>query len=192
LLKIVVGLGNPGAKYTGTRHNVGFAVLDSLQTKFGNSAPKIGSDSKTSTIEINSTKVILLWPLTYMNLSGRSVQPLVNFYKIDTTKDLLVICDDLSLPLGKLRIKPKGSAGGQKGLADILQRLGDQQIPRLRIGIDPTPANWDTADYVLSKFRAEEQPTINQAVELAVEAIQNWCLHDLQYCMNRYNQASTA
>jgi peptidyl-tRNA hydrolase, PTH1 family len=188
LQKIVVGLGNPGAKYAGTRHNVGFEVVDVLQARFGSSSPKIGQDSQTSSIEIGQVKLLLVWPLTYMNHSGRCVQPLVNFYKIDKVHDLLVICDDLSLPLGKIRIRPKGSAGGQKGLADILQRLGSQEVPRLRIGIDPTPPNWDAADYVLSRFRKEERPTIDQAVQLACEAVEAWCFHDLQFCMNKFNK----
>lgn len=186
--KIVVGLGNPGAKYAGTRHNVGFEVVDLLQSKFGSSPPKIGHDSQTSTIEIGKIKLLLVWPLTYMNNSGRCVQPLVNFYKIDKVHDLLIICDDLSLPLGKIRIRPKGSAGGQKGLADILQRMGSQEVPRLRIGIDSTPPNWDTADYVLSKFRKEERPIIDQAVQLACEAIEAWCHENLQSCMNKFNK----
>jgi peptidyl-tRNA hydrolase, PTH1 family len=188
LQKIVVGLGNPGAKYAGTRHNIGFEVLDLLQNKFGGSQPKIGQDSQTNTVEIGQVKLMLVWPLTYMNNSGRSVQPLVNFYKIDKVQDLLIVCDDLSLPLGKIRIRPQGSAGGQKGLADILKSLGSQEVPRLRIGIDPTPPNWDTADYVLSRFRKEERPIIDQSVQIACEAVEAWCLQDLQFCMNRFNK----
>lgn len=186
--KIVVGLGNPGAKYAGTRHNVGFDVLDSLYAKHGSPSAKIGSDGKTANIDIGSTKLILVWPLTYMNNSGRFVQPIVQFYKINKAEDLLIICDDLSLPLGKLRIRPQGSAGGQKGLADILQRLGDQQVPRLRIGIDPTPAGWETADYVLSKFRSQEREVIDEAVQSACQAVEAWCENDLQYCMNKFNR----
>lgn len=186
--KMVVGLGNPGAKYVGTRHNVGFDVLDLLYSKFGSPSPKITADGKSCSVDVGGTKLLLAWPLTYMNNSGRFVQPIVQFFKLDKTIDLLIICDDLSLPLGKIRIRPQGSAGGQKGLADILQRLGDQQVPRLRIGIDPTPPNWDTADYVLSKFRSEERSTIDLAVLSAADAVVAWCERDLQYCMNKFNK----
>lgn len=186
--KVVVGLGNPGSRYTGTRHNVGFEVLDRLQAKFGGSAPKVGQDAQTSMIEFGQNKLLLVWPLTFMNNSGRCVLTLVNFYKIDRLHDLLIVCDDLSLPLGKLRIRSKGSAGGQKGLADILLRLGSQEIPRLRIGIDATPPAWETADYVLSRFRQEERPIIDLAVHLAGEAVEAWCKNDLQFCMNKFNR----
>lgn len=186
--KIVVGLGNPGAKYAGTRHNIGFDVLDSLYVRHGSPSAKVTSDGKTAQVEIGSTKLILVWPLTYMNNSGRFVQPIVQFYKINKSDELLVVCDDLSLPLGKLRIRPQGSAGGQKGLADILQRFGDQHVPRLRIGIDATPPGWDTADYVLSKFRSQEREVVDEAVQSACQAVEAWCEQGLQYCMNKFNK----
>ena len=187
MYKLVVGLGNPGAKYDGTRHNVGFDVLNYLAKKLGAPAPRSKHEGQLSTVDIGSTKLMLLWPLTFMNLSGRCVKPIVNFYKIDIHSNLLVTCDDLSLPLGKLRIRTKGSAGGQKGLADILQSLGSQEIPRLRIGIDPTPPQWETADYVLSRFRKEEKEMVDIAVATAADAIVDWCDHDIAHSMNRFN-----
>lgn len=186
---MVVGLGNPGPKYVGTRHNVGFNVLDRLFGKYGVGPCREAMNGRLATIEIQQKKLLLVWPQTYMNLSGRCVSAVVQFYKIDIKSDLLVICDDLSLPLGKIRIRSKGSAGGQKGLADILAALACQDVPRLRIGIDPTPPRWDAADYVLSRFRTEEQITIDQSIDRACMAIEAWLGHDLQYCMNQFNQS---
>lgn len=122
-----------------------------------------------------------------MNSSGRCVKAFIDFYKLDPTADLLVICDDLSLPLGKLRMRPKGSAGGQKGLNDILRATGTQEIDRLRIGIDPTPPRWETADYVLSQFRSEEITVVDDAVKNAADATIDWALHGPEYCMNQIN-----
>jgi len=130
----------------------------------------------------------LLWPLTYMNESGRSVAAAARFYKIDPEVDLLVICDDLSLPLGKLRMRARGSSGGQKGLNDILRALGSQSIARLRIGIEPPPANWDVADYVLSRFRKEEQESIKTTVERAADSVELWCRLGIDACMNQINR----
>ncbi|MBX3423817.1 MAG: aminoacyl-tRNA hydrolase [Pirellulaceae bacterium] len=185
--KLVVGLGNPGAKYVGTRHNIGFDVLDALCRKLAAPPPRVNGDGKTSSIALGSDKLLLVWPQTYMNHSGRCVRRFAQFYKTDIHSDLLVICDDLSLPVGKVRVRPQGSAGGQKGLADILQQLGSLQIPRLRIGIGAVPDHWDGADYVLSRFRDDERPVIAHSVERACSAIEAWCQHDLQYCMNHFN-----
>ncbi len=184
---MAVGLGNPGAKYEGTRHNVGFDVLNHMVKKFFAAAPKAKFEGQLTTINVADTTLILVWPLTYMNESGRCVKAVAQFYKIDVQQDLMVICDDLSLPLGKLRMRAKGSAGGQKGLNHILQVCGSQEIPRLRIGIDATPDHWDTADYVLSRFRKEEKAVMDHALVAAAEILQAWCTHDLNYCMNKIN-----
>ncbi len=186
-LKLVAGLGNPGAKYDGTRHNVGFVTLNHLNQRFGGAVPRVKFDGQLTTITVGDTSLILVWPLTFMNESGRCVKAVANFYKINVERDLLVVCDDLSLPLGKLRMRAKGSAGGQKGLRSILQLLGSQQIARLRIGIDPPPPRWDAADYVLGRFREDEKPVVREAVEQASNAISDWCLHEITYCMNRIN-----
>ena len=187
-MKVVVGLGNPGNKYEGTRHNIGFDVLDRLNTLHGCPNPKVSSEGKYCTIEVGQTKLLMAWPLGFMNNSGRFVQWLVQFYKIDIQQDLLVVCDDLSLPLGRIRIRPQGSAGGQKGLADILQRLGDQRIARMRIGIDAPPPNWDAADYVLGRFRPQERDVVDRAIEESCHAIIAWCNDGLQLCMNKFNK----
>lgn len=186
-LKLAVGLGNPGPKYAGTRHNVGFDVLDHLSRSHSAATVRAKFEGQLTTVTIADTTLLLVWPLTYMNESGRCVKAVAQFYKIDPLCDLLVICDDLSLPLGKLRMRSKGSAGGQKGLNHILQVFGTQEIPRLRIGIDPAPPQWEAADYVLGRFRNDEKPVIEQAVQEAAHAVRMWCEHDLEYCMNHVN-----
>lgn len=185
--KIVVGLGNPGAKYEGTRHNVGFDVLQHLCNQRGASATRAKFEGQITSIAVDSLRLIAVWPLTYMNNSGRCVNAVTNFYKIDVRQDLLVVCDDLSLPTGKLRMRAKGSAGGQKGLNDIIRVLGSQEVARLRIGIDSPPPQWETADYVLGRFSQEERPLIEQAVAIACQVVIDWCTHDIAYCMNRIN-----
>ena len=185
--KLVVGLGNPGAKYEGTRHNIGFDVLNHLAKTRGASALRAKFEGQITTLQLDAANLVVVWPLTYMNDSGRCVKAVTNFYKVDVQQDLLIVCDDLSLPTGKLRLRAKGSAGGQKGLNDILRVLGTQDIARLRIGIDSPPPQWDTVDYVLGRFSKEEKPTIDEAVASAADAIVQWCDHDIAYCMNRFN-----
>ncbi len=137
---------------------------------------------------LGSVPVMLLWPLTFMNLSGRSVRQVVSFYKIPTNQ-IMVVCDDLALPIGKLRIRKRGSSGGQKGLGDILQSLGTEEIARLRIGINPPPPGWDAADYVLGRFKADERETVNEALEKAANAIADWTTKGVEFCMNQYNKS---
>lgn len=185
--KIVVGLGNPGAKYEGTRHNIGFDVLNALCKQRGAPSPRGKYEGQITSISVDGVNLILVWPLTYMNDSGRCVKAITSFYKVNVQQELLVVCDDLSLPTGKLRLRAKGSAGGQKGLNDILRLLGTQEIARLRIGIDATPDHWETADYVLGRFSKDEKSVIDEAVATASGAIVDWCTHDMDYCMNRIN-----
>jgi PTH1 family peptidyl-tRNA hydrolase len=187
-LKLAIGLGNPGAKYEGTRHNVGFEVLNHLSTQLSAPTPKAKFEGQLASVSVGDATLLLLWPLTYMNLSGRCAKAVASFYKVNVHQDLIVVCDDLSLPLGKLRLRSKGSAGGQKGLNHILQSFGTQEIPRLRIGIDSPPPKWDAADYVLGRFRADEIPVIKDSVARAAETLLDWCRHDINYCMNRVNQ----
>jgi peptidyl-tRNA hydrolase, PTH1 family len=185
-MKLIVGLGNPGRKYRGTRHNVGYLVLAALARRFGGAAPKQKFHGEVMETEFAGRKVLLLSPTTYMNLSGESVAEARNFYKIPAA-DLLVICDDLNLPLGKLRIRPRGSAGGQKGLEDIIRRLGDEEFPRLRLGIGSPPEYQDWAAFVLSKFTAEEQAEMDRAVARAADAVETWIRHGIDDCMTRFN-----
>ena len=156
-MKLVVGLGNPGSKYQGTRHNIGFELIDRLAQ--GGPEPSFTRkfDGLLAETEIDFRRVLLLKPETFMNLSGRSVGQALRFYKLPLA-DLLVVCDDLSLPLGKLRLRPGGSDGGQKGLRDITAHLGTDQFPRLRIGIGDR-GDIDAADFVLSRFRSAERPS---------------------------------
>ncbi len=186
-LKLAVGLGNPGPKYEGTRHNIGFEVLNYLSQSLSAPTPRAKFEGQLTSVTVHDTTLVLVWPLTYMNESGRCVKAVAQFYKIDPLTDLMVICDDLSLPLGKLRLRGKGSAGGQKGLNHILQVCGTQEIARLRIGIDSAPPQWDTADYVLGRFRQDEKPTIETAIKEAASALLTWCKHDLNHCMNQIN-----
>ncbi|MEC7565388.1 MAG: aminoacyl-tRNA hydrolase [Planctomycetota bacterium] len=185
-MKLIVGLGNPGKQYQATRHNIGWQVLALLANRHGQGPPQARFNGEIVQAQINTTKSLLLSPLTYMNASGNSVRPASDFYDLPHD-DIVIVCDDINLPLGTLRFRAKGSAGGQKGLKDILQQLGSQEIPRLRIGIGQPPPRWDTADYVLGKFTSDEQVVVQQAVERAGDAIADWVEHDATFCMNKYN-----
>ena len=185
-MKLVVGLGNPGRKYQATRHNVGFAVLDLLESRFGTQGRKTAFQGETVEVQLAGEKCLLLWPHTFMNLSGGSVLAARDFYKI-ATDEVLVVCDDFNLPLGKLRFRGSGSAGGQKGLADTIRRLGTPDVPRLRVGVGTPPAGFDAADFVLSKFRKEEVPEIEVALQVAADAVEAWAKLGIGPCMNRYN-----
>jgi len=183
--KLVVGLGNPGSKYDGTRHNIGFEVVDRLARGGSGAAFARKFDGQVAEAEIDYRRVLLLKPETFMNLSGRSVAQALRFYKLEPA-DLLVVCDDLSLPLGKLRLRPGGSDGGQKGLRDITAHLGTEQFSRLRIGIGQR-GEADASDYVLSRFRSAERPIIDDALILATQAVAVWATQGIEAAMNRFN-----
>lgn len=185
-MKLIVGLGNPDRKYQGTRHNVGFLVLAELARRFGSGRPKAKFHGELLEANIEGHKTLLLSPLTYMNRSGISVQEACSFHKLPH-EDLLVICDDLNLPLAKLRFRARGSSGGQKGLADVIRRLGTEAFARLRIGVGSPPEGFDAADYVLSKFARMEIPLIEDAVGRAADAAVHWVAHGIDDCMNQYN-----
>ncbi len=185
-MKLIVGLGNPGRKYVGTRHNIGFEVLAELARVYGTGRPRDRFQGELVEASIKGEKALLLCPSTYMNNSGNSVQPARDFYKLDNS-DLLVVCDDFNLNLGKLRFRPKGSFGGQRGLEDIINRLGTNEFSRLRIGIGPPAENWNVSDFVLSKFTKEELPEMEQTTARAVEAVTCWTQDGTAYCMNHYN-----
>ena len=186
-MKLVVGLGNPGSKYQATRHNLGFEVVDRLAE--GGARPSFARkfEGLLAEIEIDFRRVLLLKPETFMNLSGRSVGQAMRFYKLEPA-DLLVVCDDLSLPLGKLRLRPGGSDGGQKGLRDIAAHLGTEQFPRLRIGLGDRE-NSDASDFVLGRFRSSERPIIDDALILATQAVAVWVTQGLDAAMNRFNES---
>jgi len=185
-MKLIVGLGNPGAKYAGTRHNVGFRVLDRLAEQFGEGTGKDKFDGRLMEAKVAGQRALLLWPQTYMNRNGESVRLAVEFYKLDLV-DLLVVCDDFNLPLGKLRFRREGSAGGQNGLADVIERLGTEAFARLRLGIGPVPERWDPADFVLSRFEAAEQETIDETIARAAEGVACWVAEGIEAGMNRFN-----
>lgn len=185
-MKLIVGLGNIGRQYNKTRHNIGFEVLDALAARSPGASVKEKFEGRLMDATIRGERVLLLWPHTLMNRSGRSVQAAVDFYQI-AHQDLLVTCDDFNLPLGKLRFRKSGSAGGQKGLEDIIQRLGTDAFCRLRIGIGPVPDDWDSADFVLGKFKPSERPTVDEAIDKAVDAVECWSVEGIDVGMNRFN-----
>ena len=188
-MAMVVGLGNPGAKFERTRHNIGFDCLNGLHAKLGLPRLQAKFEGQFTKGRFGQRDVCLVWPLTFMNCSGRCVAQFARFYKIEI-QNILVICDDLSLPLGKLRIRKSGSSGGQKGLNDIIQSLGTLDVPRLRIGIDPTPEHWETSDYVLSKFSTAERTVVNDGLENAVNAVVIWLRDGIDAAMNGFNRDS--
>ncbi len=185
-MKLVVGLGNPGQKYVGTRHNIGFEAIAELARRYNVGRPKAKHDGELAEASINNEKTILLCPLTFMNLSGKCVQPIVDFYKLEP-EQVLVICDDLNLDLARLRLKPSGSAGGQNGLKDIIQRLGTNSVPRLRIGVGKPPPRWDVSDYVLGKFEKDDLPVMEKGVKRAADAVETWISKGIQEAMNKFN-----
>ncbi|HBI43892.1 MAG TPA: aminoacyl-tRNA hydrolase [Planctomycetales bacterium] len=183
-MKVVVGLGNPGARYQRTRHNVGFDVVDSLAAS--PHAGRFQSRFQAQVAEVleDGEKLFLVKPETFMNLSGRSVRQVMDFFQVEAT-DLLVVCDDISLPLGKLRIRAKGTHGGHNGLRDIQNHLGGVEYARLRIGVD-APRD-DAIDHVLGRFRPAERAAIDDAVALAAQAVVFWARQGVEAVMNKYN-----
>jgi len=183
-MKVVVGLGNPGKKYDGTRHNVGFEVIDILG-RAGNAA----SFSRRFQAQIAETfeegeKILLVKPETFMNLSGLSVRQVTDFYQV-APDDLLIVCDDVNLPLGKLRLRARGTHGGHNGLRDIQNHLGTTEYSRLRIGVD-NPGD-DMVDHVLGRFRPAEKKVMEDALILASQAVGVWVRQGIQVAMNQYN-----
>ncbi|MER3417102.1 MAG: aminoacyl-tRNA hydrolase [Gemmataceae bacterium] len=189
-MKMIVGLGNPGRRYRGTRHNLGFAVIEELVQRLGVRKGRHLFEADVAEWSGSRDKVLLVRPLTYMNLSGRSVAPLVRYYQI-ALADLLVICDDLHLPVGQLRVRRRGSAGGHKGLLSIEQALGSSDYPRLRIGIG-SPGTRDPVAFVLDRFSEEELPVIQGAVARAADAARVWAEEGIEAAMNRFNVRAAA
>lgn len=185
-MKLVVGLGNPGSKYERSRHNVGFEIVDQVARTNGAEPFRSGFDGMAAACTIDGEKVLLLKPMTYMNRSGGSVRKAADFYKTPT-EAMLVVCDDFSLPLGRLRFRGSGSAGGQNGLKDVIVCLGTDAVPRLRVGIDPPPTQFDPADYVLSGFKPAERKAMDDAIIDAGRAVELWCRSGLEAAMNEFN-----
>ncbi len=185
-MKIIVGLGNPGSKYRDTRHNIGYRVLASIHGQFDSPRPAAKFQSEIVDICVGDRRVLLQSPLTYMNLSGQAVRAAMDFHKL-SAEDMLVVCDDFHLSLGRLRIRPSGSAGGQRGLEDIILRLGTQEVSRLRIGIGPPPLDVDPAGWVLGKFTKVEIPQVDESVARAARAALVWVEQGTAAAMNQFN-----
>ncbi|MCR5294189.1 MAG: aminoacyl-tRNA hydrolase [Lachnospiraceae bacterium] len=185
---IIVGLGNPGMKYEGTRHNMGFDVIDALVER--NRIPPAGSrfHALYGTGRIRGERAALVKPLTYMNLSGTAVREITAFYKIDVNKELIVISDDIDLDPGHIRIRKKGSAGGQNGLKDIIEKLGTEEFIRIRVGTGGKPAGWDLADWVLSRFSRDERKLADEAILKAAEAAEMIVAEGTDRAMNAFNR----
>ncbi len=185
-MKLVVGLGNPGKKYNGTRHNVGYELIGQFGLKYGTGRPKSKFNAELAETTIQNEKTVLVCPLTFMNLSGQTVVEAVNFYKLQLD-DLLIVCDDFNLDVGRLRFRPSGSSGGQNGLDDIISRLGTQKFGRLRLGVGRPPPEWNVSNYVLGRFDATDRETMNQSIHRSVKAVEHWIEFGMQSAMNEYN-----
>lgn len=188
VVKLIVGLGNPGRKYEHTRHNVGFEAIHLLARRFASDRGgwRDKFDGEILEIELAGERTLLLMPHTFMNLSGRSVRQAIDFFKI-SLQDVLVICDDFHLELGVLRFRAGGTAGGQKGLADIMQNLASKQFSRLRIGIGLVPERWNPADFVLGKFTSDQRITLEEMLVRAVDGAVLWASDGIDKAMNQFN-----
>ncbi|MBP3957776.1 aminoacyl-tRNA hydrolase [Gemmata sp. G18] len=184
-MKLIVGLGNPGPKYAGTRHNVGFDVIDYLAAGPGVGAFREKFEALVAEMKEGDETVLLVKPLTFMNLSGRAVRAILDFYKVPV-ENVLVVCDDFNLPLGKLRVRTKGSHGGQNGLRNIQEQLGTDGYTRLRMGVGQ-PAVGDAVDHVLSKFKPGERAAVEDAIAGAAQAGLVWVRQGAEACMNKFN-----
>jgi peptidyl-tRNA hydrolase, PTH1 family len=183
-MKIIVGLGNPGPRYAGTRHNVGFDVVDWLAAGGGTGPFRSRFQAQVAEFTDGAETVLLVKPETFMNLSGQCVRAALDFYK-RPVEDLLVVCDDMALPLGKLRMRESGTHGGHNGLRNIQEHLGTAAYCRLRIGVGEPDD--DAVEHVLSRFRTGERDAMSAAVQLAGEAVLVWVRQGPAECMNRYN-----
>lgn len=183
---LIVGLGNPGREYRGNRHNIGFMLLDHLAERLGVTFTRLESQALIAKTEHAGKRIVLAKPQAYMNLSGQPVGSLLRYYKIPNSQ-LLVAYDDVDLPLGSLRLRPGGGSAGQKGMASIIERLGTQEFPRLRLGIDRPPGKMPAAAYVLQDFSSIQQPVVSTALERAADAVLLFITDDLETAMNRFN-----
>ena len=187
---LVVCLGNPGDEYENTRHNVGFAVADELGERGHFPIQRLRHRALTQAADIGGERVLVMKPVTYMNLSGEAVGDAARFYKIPADH-VLVVSDDVSLPVGKLRLRRGGSAGGHNGLKSIIQHLGTDQFPRIKVGVGEKPhPDYDMARWVLGKFQGEDRKTMDKAVERAADAVECVLRDGMDKAMNRFNQNS--
>ena len=184
---IVVGLGNPGLKYKNTRHNVGFSVLDLIASELNINIGKLKHRAIIGEGNVGEEKIVLVKPQTYMNLSGESIKEIVDWYRADILK-LILIYDDIDLPLGKIRIRRSGSAGSHNGMRSILYHIKSEQFPRIRIGIGKPSQDFELAEFVLSKFTSEESEIIKHSIEKAAKATLAIIKNDIEYAINNFSQ----
>lgn len=184
---LIAGLGNPGPQYAANRHNVGFQCVERLAAAWGLAFGKRQKRALVVLSTFQGRRIILARPQTFMNESGRAVAPLARFYQVQPER-LLVVYDDLDLPLGTVRLRPEGGSGGHKGMRSIIEHLGGQDFPRLRIGVGRPPGRMDPAAYVLQDFSADEEPLRGEALERAVMAIETWLREGIEAAMEQYNR----
>ena len=185
---IIVGLGNPDKQYEGTRHNVGFDVIDAIADKYNIDVTERKHRAFCGKGLVAGQRVILVKPQTYMNLSGESVRSVLDFYKVDEESELIVIFDDVSLGVGQLRIRKKGSAGGHNGIKNIIQHLGHNVFQRIKVGVGEKPKEYDLADYVLGHFSKEDKEMMKDGYKRAVEAVEMLVMGDIDGAMNEFNK----
>lgn len=183
---LIAGLGNPSKIYEGTRHNIGFTMIDAIGEKFDIDVTTKKHKALVGRGIIDGMRVILAKPQTYMNLSGESIREIADFYKIEP-ENIIIIYDDISLDVGQLRIRKKGSAGGHNGIKNIISHLGTQEFPRIKVGIGNKPEGWDLADYVLSKYSKAEHEALEEAADGVIGAVKLMLMDDIEAAMNRYN-----
>ena len=189
---IIAGLGNPTSQYEGTRHNIGFDVMDALAEKYNISISEKKHKALCGKGVIEGEKVLLVKPQTYMNLSGESIAEILNYYKLDAEEDFLVVFDDISLAPGNIRIRKKGSAGGHNGIKNIIAMTGTQNFKRIKVGVGEKPKGWDLADYVLGRFSDEDRQKVNDAIEDAIGAVSMILRGETDQAMNCYNAKKEA
>ena len=189
---IIAGLGNPTSQYEGTRHNIGFDVMDALAEKYNISISEKKHKALCGKGVIEGEKVLLVKPQTYMNLSGESIAEILNYYKVDAEEDFLVVFDDISLAPGNIRIRKKGSAGGHNGIKNIIAMTGTQNFKRIKVGVGEKPKEWDHADYVLGRFSDEDRKKVNDAIEDAIGAVSMILRGETDQAMNCYNAKKEA
>ena len=184
---VIAGLGNSEKKYFGTRHNVGFAVIDALSDKYGIELTETKFKAAFGKGRIGAERVILVKPLTYMNLSGEAIRPICDYFKVDSKEELIVISDDVELDAGNIRVRPKGSAGGHNGLKSIIAQLGHSDFNRVRVGVGKKPKDWDMVDWVLGHFEGEAAVDIKEGRDRAVLAVEEIMAEGVDSAMNKYN-----
>ena len=189
---IIAGLGNPTSQYEGTRHNIGFDVMDALAEKYNISISEKKHKALCGKGVIEGEKVLLVKPQTYMNLSGESIAEILNYYKVDAEEDFLVVFDDISLAPGNIRIRKKGSAGGHNGIKNIIAMTGTQNFKRIKVGVGEKPKGWDLAEYVLGHFPDEDRKKVNDAIEDAIGAVSMILRGETDQAMNCYNAKKEA